>query len=119
MGKAIPIRLSESTHCRLGYLYNYTRRYNMDRLAQGLIQNIKLRNKLNNINHDYETLRRRAVLRRNDRLKRQHKELQAIEKKLLADVGVESYKPTPLIDETNLIALALGLVVGIILGIFL
>jgi len=91
----------------------------MDRLAQGLIQNIKLRNKLNNINHDYETLRRRAVLRRNDRLKRQHKELQAIEKKLLADVGVESYKPTPLIDETNLIALALGLVVGIILGIFL
>lgn len=95
----------------------------MDKLAHQLTQNIQLKNKINHLNHhyetDYQTKRRRAVIRRNNRLKDKLAESYAIEKKLLHEVGVESYKSIPLFHETNLIALALGLLVGVIVGIFL
>jgi hypothetical protein len=71
----------------------------MDRVLQQVAQNIKLKNKINEANHDYQVLRRRAVLRRNNRLKHRLAESYAIEKKLLNDVGVESYKPKVSIAE--------------------
>ena len=98
----------------------------MDKLSHQLTQNIQLKNKLNHINHhyqsDYQTKRRRAVARRNQRLKYFNKELQAIDKRLLNDVGVESYKSTSvdsrsvfrsimdLIGQIAIVVLVVGLV---------
>ena len=54
-------------------------------------QNIHIRNKMNEVNHDYKTLKRRAIFRRkqrlidSDRLKRKH------EAEIQRTIGVESY----------------------------
>ena len=86
----------------------------MDKLSHQVTQNVHIKNKLNEANHDYQTLRRRAVLRRNDRLRRKSLELQAIDKKLLHDVGVESFKSTD-VDSRSFIEVATERMLSIML----
>ena len=73
----------------------------MDKLSHQVTQNVHIKNKINDANHNYQTLRRRATFRRNDRLRQRNKELQAINKRLLNDVGVESYKSTRSEEHTS------------------
>ena len=57
-----------------------------------LTQNINLVKKLNEANHNYADLRRKALVRRNYRLNDWAKQRQAEEKKIRNSVGLESFK---------------------------
>lgn len=92
----------------------------MDKLSHQVTQNVHIKNKLNEANHDYQTLRRRAVLRRNDRLKRKSLELQAIDKRLLHDVGVESFRPkTSLAERVFHVTLSILLLAVLVLFVMM
>lgn len=76
-------------------------------------QNIRIRHKLNEVNHDYQVLRRRALFRQKsrltkaDRLKRKH------EAEIHRTIGIESFMSRQRDNNTHaaMIAIALFIVV--------
>jgi hypothetical protein len=54
-------------------------------------QNIRIKHKLNEINHDYQVLRRRALFRQKARLSKQDKLKRKHEADIHRTIGVEAY----------------------------
>lgn len=54
-------------------------------------QNIRIRTKINEVNHDYQVLRRRALFRQKARLSKQDRLKRKHEAEIRRTIGIESY----------------------------
>lgn len=54
-------------------------------------QNIRIKHRLNEVNHDYDVLKRRAILRRANRLRKADKLKQKHEAEIHRTIGIEAY----------------------------
>jgi len=78
-----------------GHLLDDEQKKEVDKVRKSVAyvnQNIKLVQKLNEANHNYQDLRRKALVRRNYRLNDWAKQRQAEEKKIRNSIGLESFK---------------------------